>query len=151
MGWNFSLGEIFGYGDSFLDFIFCFLKVFGQLAKLLDAAAAVGSHTVKERGYSYMIGAAQNFCLLDHVTGLFSYHSVTKLPSILKILNFWSFATGIVLDVELEDKKFSFRFMIFYQCKVSGIFFVQKVKTHKTIILVYKNLAGKVRNKKSVA
>ena len=59
-----------GYGNSNLDSIICYSKVFRLHAILHEAAGAVRSHTGKGPGYFYMIGREPNSCLLGHVTGL---------------------------------------------------------------------------------
>ena len=63
-------GGLIGYGDSHLDIIFRFSKVFRLHALLHDAAGAVYLHNGKGPGYCYLIGRGPNSCLLGHVTGL---------------------------------------------------------------------------------
>ena len=67
---KFLHGGKIGYGDSYLDSVFRFSKVFRLHAILHDAAGAVRLQNGKGPGYCYMIGRGPNFCLLDHVTGL---------------------------------------------------------------------------------
>ena len=67
---KFKFGGLIGYGNSCLDSVFHYFKVFRLHAKLLDAAGAVRSHTGKGPGYCYMIGRGPNTCLLGHVTEL---------------------------------------------------------------------------------
>ena len=70
-GQKFPFGGHIGYGNSYLDSILCYSKVFRLYAILHDAAAAVRLHTGKGRGYCFMIGQGQNCCSLGHVTRLF--------------------------------------------------------------------------------
>ena len=63
-------GGTIGYGDSYLDSVFRYSKVFRLHAILHDAAGAVRLQTGKGPGYCYMIGRGPNCCLLGHVTGL---------------------------------------------------------------------------------
>ena len=65
-----EFGRLIGYGNSHLDSVFCYSKVFRLHAILLNAAGAVRSHSSKGPGYCYMIGRAPNSWLLCHVTGL---------------------------------------------------------------------------------
>ena len=67
---NFLHGGKFGYGDSYLEFLFRHFKVFRLHAILHDAAGAVRAHSGKGLGYCYIIGRGPNSCLLGHVTGL---------------------------------------------------------------------------------
>ena len=60
-----------GYGDSYLDSVFRYAKVFRLHAILHDAAGAVPLQIGKVPGYCYMIGRGPNCCLLGHVTGLY--------------------------------------------------------------------------------
>ena len=70
MDQKFKFGGLIGYGNSYLDSIFRYSKVFTLHAILHDAAGAVRSHSGKGPGYCYMIGRVPNSCLLGHVTGL---------------------------------------------------------------------------------
>ena len=63
-------GEEIGYGDSYLDSLFRYSKVFRLHAILHDAAGAVRLQTGKGPGYCNMIGRGSNYCLFGHVTGL---------------------------------------------------------------------------------
>ena len=71
MDQNFIFGGLIGYGNSYLDTVFRYSKVFRLHAKLHDAAEAVRAHTGKGPGYCYMIGRGPISCLLGHVNGLF--------------------------------------------------------------------------------
>ena len=62
--------ELICYGDSHLDKIFRFSKVFRLHAILHDAAGAVYLYNGKGLGYCFMIGRGPSSCLLGHVTGL---------------------------------------------------------------------------------
>ena len=70
MDQNFKFGGTIGFGDSYLDSVFRYSKVFRLHAILNDAAGAVRLETGKGPGYCYMIGRGPNCCLLGHVTGL---------------------------------------------------------------------------------
>ena len=63
-------GTTIGYGDSYMDPVFCYSEVVRLHAILLDAAGALRKHSGKGSGYCYMIGRERNSCLLDDVTGL---------------------------------------------------------------------------------
>ena len=78
-----------GYGDSYLDSVFPYSKVFRLHAKLHDAAGAVRLQTSKGPGYCYMTGRGPNYCLLGHVTGLlFCLYVKIFLPSIFNLIDF---------------------------------------------------------------
>ena len=80
---KFKFGGPFGYGNSYLDSVFRYSKVFRLHAILQDAAGAVQSHSVKGPGHCYMIGRGPNSCLLGHVTGLiFCFYKKLFLPHI---------------------------------------------------------------------
>ena len=77
--WTISLREVdqkflhggkIGNGDSYLNSVFPYSKVFRLHAILHDAAGAVRLQTRKGPGYCYMIGRDPNCCLFGHVTGL---------------------------------------------------------------------------------
>ena len=105
MDQNFKFGGLIGYGNSHLDSVFRYSKVFRLHAILHNAAGAVRSHSGKEPGYCYMIGRGPISCLLGHVTGLlFCLYVKVFLPSFFKSVNFWSSMSCIVLDIELTDK-----------------------------------------------
>ena len=65
-----GFGGPIGYGNSCLDSVFPYSKVFRLHAILHDAAGAVRAHSNKGLGYCYMIERGPNSCLLGHVTGL---------------------------------------------------------------------------------
>ena len=105
MDQKFKFGGLIGYGNSYLDSIFRYSKVFRLHAILHDAAGAVRAHSGKGPGYCYMIGRGPNSCLLGHVTALlFCLYVKLFLPSIFNSVNFWSSMSCIVLDVELTEK-----------------------------------------------
>ena len=56
MDQKFIFGEHIGYGNTCLDSVFGYWKVFTLHAILHDAAGAVRSHSGKGPGYCYMIG-----------------------------------------------------------------------------------------------
>ena len=89
MDHKFNFGGTSGYGDSYLDSVFRYSKVF-RLHKILhDAAGAVRLQTCKGPGNCYMIGRGSNCCLLGHVTGLFfCLYVKIFLPSIFNLIDF---------------------------------------------------------------
>ena len=60
------------YGDSYLDSVFRYFKVFRLHATLLAAAGAVRLQTGKGPTYCYMIGRGRNCCLFGHSTIILS-------------------------------------------------------------------------------
>ena len=86
---KFKFGGTTGYGDSYLEFLFCQFKVFRLHAILHDAAGTVRAHSGRGSGYCYMIGRGPNSCLLGYVTGLlFCLHVKLFLPSIFNSVDF---------------------------------------------------------------
>ena len=82
-------GGLIAYGNSYLDYVFRYSKVFRLHAILHDAAGAVRAHTGKGPGYCYMIGRGPNSCLLGHVTGLhFCLYVKIFIPSIFDSVDF---------------------------------------------------------------
>ena len=65
---EFEFGGLIAYGNSCLDGVFRYSKVFRLHAILHDAAGAVRSHTGKGPGYCYLVGRGPNSSLLGHVT-----------------------------------------------------------------------------------
>ena len=89
MDQKFKFGGLIGCGNSCLDSVFRYSKVFRQHAKLHDAAGAVRAHSNKGPGYCYMIGRGPNSFLLGHVTGLlFCLYVKLFLPSIFNSVDF---------------------------------------------------------------
>ena len=89
MDQNFKIGGKIGYGDSYLDSVFRYSKVFRLHAILHDAAGGVRLQTGTIPGYCYMIGRGPNCSLLGHVTGLLFYVYVKIfLPSIFNLIDF---------------------------------------------------------------
>ena len=70
MDQKFKFVGLIGYGNSYLDSVFRYSKVFRLHAILHDAAGAVRSHTGKGLAYWYTIVRGPNSCLLGHLTGL---------------------------------------------------------------------------------
>ena len=96
---------LIGYGNSYLDSVFRYSKVFRLHAILHDAAGAVRSHSGKGPFYCYMIGRRPKSCLLGHVTGLlFCLYVKLFLPSLFNFVDFWSSMSLIELDIELTEK-----------------------------------------------
>ena len=115
---------LIGYGNSYLDSVFLYSKVFRLQAKLHDAAGAVRSHSGKGPGYCYMIGRGPNSCLVGHVTGLlFCLYVKLFLPSIFNSVNFWNSMSCIVLDIELTDKNVFKELGVFIDGSVQGFSF----------------------------
>ena len=89
MDQKFQFGGLIGYGNSYLDSVFRYSKVFRLHAILHDAAGAVRSHSGKGPGYCYLIGPGPKSCLLGHVTGLrFCLYVKVFLHSIFNSVNF---------------------------------------------------------------
>ena len=78
MDQKFEFGGPIGYGNSWLDSVFRYSKVFRRHAKLHDAAGAVRTHSGKGPGYCYIIGRGLLFCL----------HVKLFLPSIFNSVDF---------------------------------------------------------------
>ena len=88
MDQKFKFGGTIGYGDSYLDSVFRYSKVFRLHAILHDAAGAVRVHSGKGPGYCYMIGRGPNSCLVGYVTGLlFCLYVKIFLPSIFNLID----------------------------------------------------------------
>ena len=89
MDQKFKFGGLIGNGNSCLDSVFCYSKVFRLHAIIHDAAGTVRTHSGKGPGYCYIIGRGPNSCLLGHVTGLLFYLYVKLfLPSIFNSVDF---------------------------------------------------------------
>ena len=105
MDQKFEFGGLIGYGNSYLDSVFRYSKVFRLHSILHDAAGAVRAHKNKGPGYCYMIGRGPNSCLLGHVTGLlFCLHVRIFLPSIFNFFHFRNSMSCIVPEIEVTDK-----------------------------------------------
>ena len=84
-----NFGGLIGYGNTCLDSVFPYSKVFRLRAILHDAAGTVQSHSCEGPGYCYMNRQGPNFCLLGHVTGLlFCLYVKIFLPSIFNSVDF---------------------------------------------------------------
>ena len=84
-----KFGGFIRYGNSHLDSVFRYSKVFRLHAILHYAAGAVRSHSGKVPGYCYMIGRGPNSFLLGHVNGLlFCLYVKLFLPSIFNSVDF---------------------------------------------------------------
>ena len=111
---TFSHGGKIGYGDSYLDSVFRYSKVFRLHAILNDAAGAVRLRTCKRPGHCYIIGRGPNICLLGHVTGLlFCLYVKNFLHSIFNWIDFWMSISLIVLDEKLTEKNIIFELGLF--------------------------------------
>ena len=83
-------GGLIGYGDSYLDSVLCYSKMFCLHAILHDAAGAVYTEKRKVPGYCYMIGRGTNSCLFGDITRLlFCLYLKFFVPSILNRFNCW--------------------------------------------------------------
>ena len=84
-----KFGGLIGYGNSCLDSLLRYPKVFRLDAILDDAAGPVQPHSGKGPGYCYMIERGPNSCLLGHMTGLlFCLYVKIFLPSIFNLFDF---------------------------------------------------------------
>ena len=102
---KFPLSGLIGHGNSYLDSILYYSKVFRLHAILHDAAGAVRSHLCKGHGYYYMIGQGPNSCFLGHVTGLlFCLYVKNFVPSIFNSVDSRNRMCLIVLKTELTVK-----------------------------------------------
>ena len=100
-----KFGGTIGCGDSYLDSVFCYSKLFRLHAILHDAAVAVRLQAVKGPGYCYMVGRGPNCYLLGHVTGLlFCLYVKIFRPSFFNLIDFSTSMSLIVLDTELTEK-----------------------------------------------
>ena len=134
MDQKYKFGGLIGYGNSYLDSVFRYSKVFRLHAILHDAAGAVRTHSGKGPRYCYMIGRGPNSCLLGHVTGLlFCLYVKIFLPSIFNSVDFWSSMSCIVLDIELTDKNIIKELGLYIDGSVQGISFSppKSFKTNK--------------------
>ena len=119
-----KFGGLIGYGNSCLDSVFRYSKVFRLHAILHDAAGAVRSHSGKGPGYCYMIGRGPNSCLLGHVTGLlFCLYVKIFRPSIFISVDFWSSMSCILLDIELTEKNIIKELGLYFDGSVQGFSF----------------------------
>ena len=62
MDQKFKFGGTIGYGDSYLDSVFRYCKVFRVQEIVHDAAGAVRLQTGEGPGYCYLIGRGPNSC-----------------------------------------------------------------------------------------
>ena len=89
MDQKFEIGGLIGYGNSHLNSVFCYSKVFRLHALLHDAAGAVRSHTGKGPRYCCMIERGPNSFLLGHLTELLCcFYVKLFLPSIFNSVDF---------------------------------------------------------------
>ena len=80
MDQKFKFGGTIDYGDSYLDSVFRYSRVFRIHAILHDAAGAVRLQTGEGPGYCYMFGRGPNCCLFGRVTCLFFCLHVKFFP-----------------------------------------------------------------------
>ena len=125
MDQKFEFGGLIGYGNSWLDSVFRYSKVFRLHAILPDAAGALRSHSGKGAGYCYMIGREPNSCLLGHVDGLiFCFYLKLFLPPMFKSFDFSSSMSLIVLDIELTEKNINKKIGLFLMVLSKDFHFV---------------------------
>ena len=142
---NFKFGGLIGYGNSYLDSVFRYSKVFRLHAILHDAAVAVQSHSGKGPGYCYMIGRGPKSCLIGHVTRLlFCLYVKLFLPSIFNHVDIWSSMSLIVLDIELTEKNIIEELAIFSDAPLKGFSFCppETFKSNKQTSWNTKHLHG---------
>ena len=121
---EFKFGGTIGYGDSYLDSVFRYFKVFRLHAILHDAAGALRLQTGKGPGFCYMIRRGPKCCLLDHVTGLlFCLYVKIFLPSHFNSIDFRTSMSLIVLDIELTEKNIIKELVLFNDGSVQGFSF----------------------------
>ena len=124
MDQKYKFGGLIGYGNSCLDSVFRYSKVFRLHAILHDPAGALRSHSGKGLGYCNMIGQGPNPCLLGDVTGLFFCIYVKLfLPSIFNSVDFWSSMSLIVLDIELTENNIFKELGLFIDGSLQGFSF----------------------------
>ena len=124
MDQKFIIVGLIGYGNSLLDSVFRYSKVFRLHAILHDAAGAVRSNSGKGSGYCFMIGWGPNSCLLGHVTGLsFCLYVKLFLPSIFNSVDLWSSMSLIVQDIELTEKNIIKELGLFLDGSLQGFSF----------------------------
>ena len=70
MNKNYPYGGLIGYGNSYLDPLFSWSKIFRIHAAIHDAAGSVRATTNKGPGYSYLLAKVPSCFLLGHVSGL---------------------------------------------------------------------------------
>ena len=133
MDQKFKFGRTIGYGDLYLEFLFCHFKVIRLHVKLADAAGAMRAHSGKGPGYCNLIGRGRNSCLLGHVTGLlFRLYVKLFLPSIFNSVDFSSSMSFILVDDELADKNVIKELGVFIDGKVQGYSFCPPKKYKPT-------------------
>ena len=124
MDQKFKFDGAIGYGDSYLDSVFRYSKVFRLHAILHNVAGAVRVQTGKGPGYCLMIGRGPNCCLLGHVTGLiFCLYVKNFLPSIFNLFDFWISISLIVLDIELTENNVNKKLGLFIDGSLQGFSF----------------------------
>ena len=124
MDQKFLHGGKIGYGDSYMDSVFRYSKVFRLHAVLHDAAGRLRLQTGKGPGYCYMIGRGPNCCSLGHVTGLiFCLCVKIILPSIFNSIDSWISMSLTVLDIKLTEKNIIKELGLFIDGSLQGFSF----------------------------
>ena len=105
MNQKIKFGGTIGYGDSYLNSVFHYSKVFRLHAIIHDAAEAVRLQTGKGPDYCYTISRGANCCLLGQMTGLlFCLYVKIFQPSNFTLIDFLISMSLIVLDIDLTEK-----------------------------------------------
>ena len=122
-----TVGKI-GFGDSYLDSVFRYSKVFRLYSILHDVAAAVRLRGGDGLAYCYIIGQGivqgPNCCLFSHVTGLIlCLHVKIFLPSVFNLIDFRNRMSLIVLDIGLTEKNIFKELGLFIDGSPEGLSF----------------------------
>ena len=152
MDQKFPFRGLIGYGNSYLDSILCYSKVFWLHAILHDADGAVRSHTGNGLGYCYIVGQGPNSCLLDQVTWLlFCLYVKIFVPFVINSVNFWISMSLIVLDIVLTVRNIMRELGLFIDWSLQGFHFVCQIllnlinRRHGTQV-IYMELRGVVES-----
>ena len=150
MDQNFKFGGFIANGNSCLDSVFRYSKVFRLHAIINNAAASFRSNSCKGPGYCYMSRRGPTSCLIGHVNGLlFCLYVKLSLLSIFRPVDFCSSMSLIVLDIELPGKNVikEWDFLMMVLCK--DFHFVHQrllnlINRRRGRQVIYRELGGKV-------
>ena len=103
------------------------------------------NHRSESPGYYYMIGWGPNKSVFNHVIGQFFCLSVKLLlPSIFKLVGFWSKMSCIAIDIELADVNVFMEVEDFWwECSGIILSFSKKVQSYETSASSYDIFAWK--------